>query len=307
MKKLVFCLSLCGFILAGCSRNEPAVEPDGDRQVVIFFKESKSASSLKSAGTEEEDALEKVILYGIDGLGVIIFTDTIDHPSPAGDEVTMSRMVETLYAIANPSNDLETVLESVELSDNVSDLTTLVNDFSDAPESPFLMGGKGAVPPSGFSVTVNLVRAVAKIEIIALNEFEITTVTVLNTSTKGYVFEQSTFSLPSSLDRDDYAPVPPTSATMDTTILYVAESPKENPVEFEVTGVFTGVGDLYGKTATFSIILQQDGVDIDIVRNTRYRVRITPITEWKYDIEFFIVPWNEVEADIVEIPDEDFI
>jgi len=307
MKNIILFLSLFGLIFAGCKKNEP-VESEGDRHIVIFFNGANSASALKSTASDEEDALEKVILYGVNGSSIITFTDTIENPLPTGNEITIPRsiVVETFYAIANPSEGLETELESIELSDPVSDLTALLNDFSHAPQSPFLMAGKG--PVSGFSATVDLYRAVAKIEIIAINNFEFSTVTVINTRTEGFVFNQTPF--PSlalaALDSASYVPVPPTSLTNDTTILYVAESPKEEPVKFKVKGVFTG-GDLIGKTAAYTFALQQDKKNIDIVRNTRYRVHISPITEDEFKLDFVIVPWDDQDADPVFIPEENIV
>jgi len=301
MKKLVFSLFVCGFVLAGC-KNEPTVAPDGDRQIVVFFSaQSVSASLLKAAGDIDE-TISKVILFGVDGQDVVAIDDPIlegtdlDNALDAGTEVTLSKRIKWLYAVANPSDDLETALGTTPPS-TLGDLLALTDDFTEAPDpSSLLMGGKGQINPTAKSVKIDLLRAVAKVEIIGLNLFEITSVQVTKTPDKGYVFEQSPFSIP------DNTPVNYTKVeSPDDMIFYVAEN--ELPgTEFVVTGTFDS------KQATYTIkTLKVEGVSHNIVRNTYYKIGLSPLTEDNFTVTIEITDWTPVEVDDQYIPDDNFI
>ena len=296
MRKLVFCLFLFGFIFSGCKKKPeaPPTPPDEDLQVVIVFStQSQSVSLLKSGATEAEEKIDKIILFGVDDQSNVVAYPAITGSQltealGGGMKLTISKKVKSLYAIANPSVALENATPA-----NVTALMDLRGVFGTAPASPFLMGGKGDINNS--SANIQLIRAVAKIEITGNNDFDIKMVTVQNTPNQGFVFKQTTFSVPSSFGRTNYATV-----TSATPILYVAESPGGNPATFLVTGVFDGI------QASYLITIQVDGVPVDIVRNTHYQVGVTPITESEYDVTIAIPDWMDRKTDDHEIPYEDF-
>ena len=283
MKKLVFCFSLCGFVLSGC-KNEPSVNPDEDRQVVINFSASSlSASLLKSDATSDEKSISKIILFGIKqgnslekNYPAIEGQELIDALEGEDVKRTISKNVKTLYAIANPSATLETAAAGCT---DLSGLLGLTESFVTAPTSNFLMGGKGDVDNK--TADIELVRAVAKIEIISgSTDFTITSVTVQNTPNQGFVFQQETAIVPTSATT-----IYPLSTN---TTLYVAESAKGNPVKFAISGSFNG------EDVNFPpISLTIEGKNIDIVRNTHYKVSVTPKTTDECSITISIRGWGE--------------
>lgn len=305
MKKLVFSLFVCGFILAGC-KNEPVVAPDGDRQIVVFFSAPSVSASLLKATGDVDETISKVILFGVDGTDtdVVAIDDPIledtdlEDALDAGTVITLSKRIKTLYAIANPSDDLETYLETASIL-TLTDLLALTDDFSDEPDpSNLLMSGKGTVTDK--SAKIDLLRAVAKVVIVGLNEFDITSVQVMNTPDNGYVFEQETFSIPDPLSTTDYDEVEFTDPD-DEKIFYVAES--ELPgTEFVVTGSFNG------KEATYTIkTLNKGATFYNLVRNRCYTVGLSPLTEDEVLVTIEITDWIPVEVDEQYIPDDNFV
>ena len=289
MKKKVLLYALCACIFTGCKDSKETLEPD-DRQVDILFSAKATTSSfLKSTVTPAENLISKVILFGVDVQNNVIENyAVINNPPLTGIQLTISKDVKSLYAIANPSTDMEATKPS-----SVSDLMNLVGDFTNAPQSPFLMGGNGNV--IGDKVNIELIRAVAKIEIIGKNGFQIATVTVKNTTGKGYVFRKETFSVPASASMVNYPAINTTNP-----ILYVAENSRQNPTQFVVTG------QLQGKQASYTIVLTNEGQNVDIVRNTHYQVDITPITESECIVTITIPAWSDATTDDHVIPDENF-
>jgi len=288
MNKIILLFTLCSLVLAGCKGVKP---PEmAPRQVVIYLSaKALSDIELKSTASQDEDKISKIILFGVDDkLKVVETFQAIPNPSLAGEPLTITKQeVKSLYVIANPSASLEGANPST-----VSELMNLTGDFSTAPAPPFLMGGKGDI--IGDKANIELVRAVAKIVFTGKDGFEIEKVTVQKTPNKGFVFTQTTFSVPTSSGKAEYKDI--ASATF-----YVAESTGKDPVEFKVTGTFEG------KSATYTITLSNNKQPIDIVRNTHYLMNIKPITEDICDVTINILEWNGViVVDEVVIPDDAF-
>lgn len=287
MKKLALFFAIGTFILAGCREKPEQIE---EHRVIVFFSTMPVSSSLlKSTGNEAENLITKAILFGIDAHNNVIETySAINNPPPDGTEIEISREVTALYAIANPSTDMETVNPAT-----VSDLMNMTGNFTNAPQSPFLMGGMGNI--IGYSVNIEVIRAVAKIEIIGKNDFHIESVTVSNTPDKGYVFKRETFSVPASSGKTAYPAI-----NSSTPIFYLAESSGSEPVQFVVTGKYLG------RQANYTLVLKSEEQNIDILRNRHYQVGISPNTESDCTITISIPDWDYEDLGVYEIPDEDF-
>jgi len=241
------------------------------------------------ASTEEENIV-RIVLFGVDNLGKVEELLNINRsPSPTGESVTISRKIESLYAVANLDVSAETL-------STVSDLTNLTSNFATAPTSPFLMSGIATnLNRTSKTVTIDLVRAVAKIEIIG-EEFVIETVQVKNTPNQGYVFGKvEPLQIPSGtgFNRISYE-------TSATPLFYVAENISSNPTVFEITGNYLG------RSAVYPIVLKQGPGNVDILRNTHYRVTVTAITEDEFTIQINIPDWDDVVTDDHLIPDDLF-
>ena len=257
----VFCL----FIVAGCER-DPKDSPERERLLPVSFTvRSMSGSLLKSAATEEEDSISKIILFGVNDQNNVIADYAIINNSTLPDtSLIISGKVVSLYAIANPSAGLETTIGSLLPPFPISTLTNLVDTFTHAPQSPFLMSCMEEV--TGTSVDFTLVRAVAKIKIgITENGFQLDSIKVSNTPDKGYVFGKTSFSIPTSHTKVNYTAI---SAFGSDTTFYVAENTGANPTEFVVFGL------LHGFPVSDTVVLKSGGLDIDIIRNTRYQVSV---------------------------------
>ena len=189
-------------------------------------------------------------------------------------------MLPTCMVARNLESSLVTAPPST-----VSDLKSLTASFATAP-SPASLLMSGSAEIENATANIQLIRAVSKIEITGKNNFIITSVTVMNTPDRGYVFNQGTPSVPVSATRTSYPVV-----TSPTPILYVAESTIGNPVQFEVVGKYDGNEAKY----TFSITDNREPVNI--VRNTHYQVNITPITEDECIVTFIIPDWEDETAD----------
>jgi len=270
----------------GCKKSDPRVEPD--RQVFITFT-SKSLSLLKSLATEDEDRIKKIIIFGVDDQNNVDKSFVIDNPSLSnGIVLTISRKIKTFYAIANPSTSLEVASPLT-----VSDLIALTDDFSNLPESPFLMSGIANIINE--TATIELTRVVAKIKIISTGGFQINSIIVENTSSKGYVFPRLPFSTPS--EKTNYTELLSSEPTF-----YVAENSSVSPTRFVVSGQLDGKPSKY----TIQQLTTSTGNPINIVRNCYYEVTIKPITEDDCSITINIVDWIDVEVGGHTIPDNAF-
>ena len=286
MKKIVSFFVVSIFILAGCNKDpqKKIDEPESfDRQVMINFTAKSLSNSLsKSAASAAENQIEQVILFGVNDKGEVVQNfPVIENPQLTGTSVYVSGLVKSLYAIANPSADME-----VKNPLSVADLMAMTCDYSNAPHSPFVMSSIGEVNSN--SINLELVRAVAKIDVIGNSDFHVESVTVMNTPAKGYVFDKGTLSVPTS-KMVNYS-------ENSNSSVYVAENSKQNPTKLLVKGTFQG------KITAYTIVLSNNGNPLDIVRNTCYQVSITPITESECDISVSIPEWNDTVADETFIP-----
>ena len=274
---VIYTLLLCFF--AGCQQDALI---EGDRQVTVSFSPQTLTSSLKlSSASQAENSIVKLMLYGVDAQGNVTQNFPVfENPVSTGIPLTIFKGVKSLYAIANPSSDLIAANPS-----NLSELMNLTFDFTNAPQSPFLMGGKGDI--NGSSVQIELIRAVAKIEILSKNEFQINTVTVKNLPDEGYVFKQESPSSPASAGLTDYPAV-----NSANPVLYVPETGKDKPAEFLVTGTYLG------KQASYTIVLKSGTVPIDIERNTHYQVSVSAITDTDCSVAVSIPAWNDYSTTI---------
>ena len=287
MKRIVLLYVFYGFILGGCNGNDENPPP---KEVMVYFStQSMPNSSLKSTAEPDEDLINRIIMCGVDNLGKVVEVyPAILTLSSSGIPLTISEDVISLYAIANPSTGIEAALPSA----TVSGLMSLTVDFTSAPQSPFLMSGKGNV--IGSNVNIELIRAVAKIEVIGQNDFRIESVTVKNTPDKGFVFKQETIVAPTSSARVNY-PV-----NTDNSTVYVAENSKDNSTELVVTGTYLD------KQASYTIVLKNNGTPVDVARNTYYKVNVSPNTVIDCTVEITILEWEDVTTDDNIIPDENF-
>ena len=285
MKRIVFIITTSLCILAGCQQE---VFFDGDREVTVSFStQSLTSSFTKSAANSAEELVNHLFLFGVDAQGEVIQNIPVSaNPLSNGMKLTLSKKVKSLYAIANSASDLISIHPS-----NLSDLMDMTCDFSVAPQSPFLLSGKAEV--NGNNIQVELVRVVAKVEVISKNEFQIQSVTVKNSPDKGYVFKKEVPAAPASAGIVTYIALDSANP-----VLYVPENSKENPTQFVVTGTYLG------KQANYTIDLTIGGATVDIVRNTHYQVSISAKTETDCSFDVSIPEWNDMTADkqVITLP-----
>ena len=285
---IVWILALSLVNLTGC-KHDPIVDNGGDdRLVVVFISANSISSSLKSTASVDEDDVTEVILFGVDGSDAVVGQPhTIANPSSSGNSLIVPRTVEWFYAIANPSDDMKN--PSLFSPTTVTDLEELVADFSDAPESPFLMSGIGEV--QNYSAVINLVRTIAKIEVIGKNGFVVETVTVLDTPDEGYVFPKDPIEVPLTASPEEYDTFEATKDEFNNPLnivtFYIPENVKETPTRFKVTGTLDEVEPI-----TYTFELKQNKTGIDIKRNTRYSVGISPINLFEGTIDLEVTEWE---------------
>jgi len=276
MKRIAIVFISVTLILSGCRTHK---NPEQDRRIVVSFS-IKSLSNVVSSSTSDEDAISKVILFGVSAKGAVLGKHLITiNNSLEGIPLTISQEVKSLYTIANPSVTLQSVNPLT-----VSDLMTLTDDITYAPVSPFLMSGKTDVNVDN-SINIELVRFVAKIVVVGEDGFQIQSVTVKNTPSKGFVFTQPTLSLPASSGKVDYMDI--TNST-----IYVAENSRQNPTTLIVKGTMAGI-----PVGEIAVNFVKNGQTIDIERNTCYKATIMPDPEHNADISINIVGWDDVDLD----------
>ena len=279
MKRIILLFAFAGFVLSGC-RYKPDTPIEPNRRIVVFFSTKLlSNSSVKSTATPDEDIISKVILFGVSAQGSVVEKyPVVVNPSVYGIQLTVSGEVKSLYAIVNPSETLAAANPST-----VVDLLALTEDFTNAPVSPFLMGGKAEV--NGYNVNVELVRSVAKIVVSGADGFQVQSVEVKNTPAKGYVYAQTTLTVPSS-SKVNY---PENS----NATVYVAENSKQNPITLTVKGMVNG------KPSEVNIAFLIDGELVDILRNTAYSVVIGSQNQGTTDVNITITirEWDDEEID----------
>ena len=286
MKNIALMFVLCAVILSGCKSD--FIENEGTHDVVIFFSAKSLTSSLikSSSASPEEKSIEKIIIFGVDNNGDVLQSFLIQTPSLSGQVIDdVSRRVRLFYAVANPSDEVE-----IAEPENVTELLELTGDFSVAPQSPFMMSGIGTI--TGSAASIELVRTVAKIDVIGSNGLEINSVTVENTPAQGYVFSRANISAPSGSGMTSY------QATVNSDgvyTIYVAENSMQTPTQFVMTG------QLENQQVTYMFTLRLGDEDVDVRRNTSYQVGVSPITHSKASFSFSIPEWDGVN--IVYEPD----
>ena len=279
MRKLVLLFALCACVLVGCDRDPiNIVEIEEEQQVVVNF--SATESSLKSPGTPAERLVNDIILFGADATGNL--TRYADISGTTTTTLTISKAVKTFYAIANPTTALRTAAAPVTTLTALQNLTGTYGAATQ-PGSPFIMSGSVAIDNS--TVTINLIRTVAKVNINALNGLVISSVEVQNTPLNVYAFQKSSFAVPAGM----------TSYTGSTS-LYVTENVSTSPTRFVVTGTYLS------EPANYTITLKQSDANIDIKRNTIYSVDIEPTTTTSCIVSFTVVDWADVNTDPHIIP-----
>jgi len=286
MKKVILSIMLVAFVLAGCNEKP---DLDEEREVVIFFSARSLSTSLKSSDSESENNIQKIILFGVDEQSSVVKKFAVDNPSLSGEMLTIPRKIKTLYAIANPTSKIDGANPT-----DVSEILGMTIEYVTPPylsqNSVFLMSGKADIISK--AANIPLVRTVAKINITGINGFQITSVTVQNTSSSGYVFQKTPLSVP--VDKTNYDPITESDPTF-----YIAENTISNSTKFVING------QLSGKPAQYTILqLTKDGgTPVAIQRNTYYKVVITPITEDECSIKVNIPDWDYIETDEYIFPD----
>ena len=273
--------------LTGCKQIDNS---DQYHQVMIKFDTKLLSGSSPASSTE--NLVSKVMFFGVNDQNNVVQTiPAMDIQSLSGISLGILRKVKTLFAIANPT-------ESLEKADpqTVLDIMNLTCDFTTAPVSPFVMSGKGDI--KDLEVKIDLIRAVAKIEITGIDGFEIEKVDVA-TPGKGYVFVQEKLSVPFTAGEAKYSAI--NSTKSPTLTLYIGESAAQKPAIFKLNGTYDG------KPATYSFSLMSGGKTIDIVRNTHYHVDIKSITKDACTISINVVDWSDpVETEEHTIPENAF-
>ena len=298
----VVLLALVLFNLAGCKK-EPATGTDEDCQVIVFFStQSVSASLLKATpptpATGAETLIEEIILFGVDASDNVIQSFVLDDPEFTGQEIDAFRNTVMFYAIANPSDDMKN--PSLFNPETIADFEDLLADFSDAPESPFLMSGTGEVETSSEGdryALIVLVRAIAKVEIEGIDDFNLESVTVINTPDLGYVFAGESL-VPLEAETTEYPTV--NSVVNGKITVYVAENSMDSPTQFVVNGTYEG------QQISYNLVLKKMNGDVlDIERNTYYKVVITGDPTKFGSISINIPEWEDEITDDQEFTESE--
>ena len=254
---LLFAFSI--FIIAGCE-HDANDNPEPERLVKVGYSAvSLSGTSQKSTATAAEDLIESIILFGVDNSGNVVQNyQKLEDGLLSDIQLSIHGKVKWLYAIANPSSEMETADPQT-----VTDLLNMTIGYSaNSPQSPFLMSCIEEVV--GNSIELEFIRAIAKIEVVGINGFDVESVSV-TTAANGYVFNREAsgnMSVPTGTTTYNY------DFTSTNPTIYVAENSKQSPLQFVVSGMFDG------KLQSCNIILKNGGQNIDVVRNTYYQVRV---------------------------------
>ena len=293
MKKLVISVLCITFIFSGC-RKDPNVELEGDRDILIYFTPQESL--LKSVGTTQENQVNTINVYGVeDGGSADWLFNLTALPTGSGYSYLLSRKYTSLYAIANHGS-----LTIPTGSTTKAALENLTGSFASEPASPFLMSGIATnLNKTTKTVTIELVRVVAKVDINAsgFDSGTAISVTVKSTPNLGYVFGRSPFAIPSggAFAKIDYLAVSNTSASKT---LYVAENVgATTPTQFLISGT------VQGKSASHTFSLTRSNTAINIVRNTYCVVTVTATTHDNFTVNITVKAWDDVtNLDTVIVP-----
>ena len=240
------------FILTGCNR-ESYDEPE--HTVSISFT---VGSMLKLAATPAEEVVNEILLFAVSEQDAVVEKHTITSITTP-TTLRISKKVKWFYAIANPTSAIKSATTTT-----VTQLMALTFDCNTKPQSPFLMSGKKEI--SGSGVNIELVRLVARIDVVCSDpKFSLTTLTV-DTPRYGYVFARTPFAVPTPTTRVTY------SYTNFNSPVYVAESSgTSNRTVFTVAGQYDGTA--INPAHTFSLMNGASGINIE--RNTYYEVDIS--------------------------------
>jgi len=240
-------------MLTGCERE---TNDDPEQTVSIDFT---VGSMLKATAIGNENVVDEILIFTVDDQNAVVSKHTITQLS--GAKLTISKKVKWLYAIANPT----TTLKDQSLS-SIGNPEALTWDFQTAltPTSKFPMSGKQEV--NGASVSIVLVRLVAKINITANDpKFTDPSITV-KTPRYGYIFARTPFAIPTPVSLINY-----TYTNLPSTVYVAENSGTSNLTEFIVNGKYDGTA--INPAYTFN--LKNGAQGINIVRNTYYEVPIT--------------------------------
>ena len=281
MKKLVLSFVIISFVLAGCKQTP---KDEQNRQVTVQFTVNSTYSSFLKSTDEQDNQIDEIILLGagITGEIVTIFPPITGAEITEGKTLTLDNDITALYAVANPTTPIN--------PETVSELRSMTSDYSVEPAAPFVMTGFKSANRE--DITIDLERAIAKIEVTGENGFTVTSVKVKNTPDEGYVFPQGTLDV-SSFGTTDYtiSPYAP---------IYVAENTVDNPTTLTISGTYEGV-DLDPIDVDFTV----NGNLVPIERNKLYSVTIRMVigTERDVNVKMEIKDWDTVEVDtqIIEI------
>lgn len=281
MKKIILSLLTCGALLmSSCQTDKPVT--GAERKVTLTFAtKSMSDKVTRSEASAEENAISKIALYGINTDGDVEQTfPVIENPTSGSVTVSVNNTIKSIYAIANPA-------EGVSQPANVSAIEAMTGDFTNAPRTPFVMGGKSDVNSN--TIQMELIRAIAKIDVIGKNGFTVNSVTVTNTPDEGYVFGKSPLSIPFTAQYTAYDEVQGAS-------VYVAENGTQNPTTLLVKGTYGG------QLTAYSISVTDNGEAIELKRNTCYEVSIVPISQTECSVSINIPEWDDVTGDDTMVP-----
>lgn len=246
--------------MAGCERDPVEAPEPEEQQITINFAAGELAGSLlKKDASSEEDLIEKIILYGVNAQHEVV--DTIILAS-SGKTRSIRKTVKTIWAIANPTDDLLAVFPA-----DSTALMGMTVDFSTAPQSPLQMSGKVKIGTAN-SVTILFYRIVSRIDLVGIaDKFQIESVKV-NTAATGYVFERPSLVVPAST-WVEY------SYTGTAPVIYVAEHLRTNAARFTVTGRFLNQpAHLQQLVESNPFSITSGGQIVDIKRNTYYQVKV---------------------------------
>ncbi len=284
MKKILIPAVACVALAASCSKDATSTTETSQTVAVQISAKSLSDASTRSEASAEEMKISSVNLFAVDANGYVVKAyPTIENPASTVTLV-VDNAASQIVAIANSSEGFCPDIANVA---TLAEIKALTFDASSEVVAPYGMFGNGSI--SGSAVEVELIRSVAKIEVVGDNGFEVNTVTVKNTPSMGYVAAQSLVEVPSEAEYVSYE-------KGDDAIAYVAESTSENPVEILVEGTINGT-DAY-----YTVNVENNGEALDIERNTCYQLTIAPITSTECSVSVVIPEWDDVEADNVNIP-----